>query len=173
MSDRKVKSVQNLRHPRWVKEVQICTEFANLYRRFIKDFSKVCKPITETLKGNTKDFHRGREQEEAFEVLKRWFIRARILSNVYRGRKTLEETDARNVGLGCVSSQYQGRRLHPMAFHSRKFISAKRNYEIHDKELLAIMEEFREWRRYLSGEEELVTVSTDHQNLRSFLTKTI
>ena len=57
MSDRKVKSVQNWARPRSVKEVQIFIGFANLYRRFIKDFSKVCKPITETLQGNTKDFH--------------------------------------------------------------------------------------------------------------------
>jgi len=67
MSDRKVKSVQNWAHPRSVKEVHIFIGFANFYRRFIKDLSKVCKPITETLKGNSKDFHWGREQEEAFE----------------------------------------------------------------------------------------------------------
>ena len=57
MSDRKLKSVQNWAHPRSVKEVQIFLGFANFYSRFIKDFSKVCKPITETLKGNPKDFH--------------------------------------------------------------------------------------------------------------------
>ena len=55
MTDRKVKSVQNWAHPRSVKEVQIFIGFANFYRRFIKNFSKVCKPITETLKGNPKD----------------------------------------------------------------------------------------------------------------------
>jgi len=52
MSDRKVKSVQNWAHPRSVKEVQIFIGFANLYLQFIKDFSKVCKPIPQTLKGN-------------------------------------------------------------------------------------------------------------------------
>jgi len=61
MSDRKVKSVQNWADPRSVKEVQIFIGFANFYRRFIKDFSKVCKPITKTLKGSPKDFHWGRE----------------------------------------------------------------------------------------------------------------
>jgi len=50
MSNRKVKSLQDWAHPRSVKEVQIFIGFANFYRRFIKDFSKVCKPITETLK---------------------------------------------------------------------------------------------------------------------------
>ena len=67
MSDRKVKSVENWAHPKSVKEVQIFIGFANRYRRFSKDFSKVCKPITETVKGNPKDIHWGREQEEAFD----------------------------------------------------------------------------------------------------------
>jgi len=57
MSNRKVKSSQNWAHPKSVKQVQIFIGFANFYRQFIKDFSKVCKPITETLKGNPKDFH--------------------------------------------------------------------------------------------------------------------
>jgi len=57
MTDRKVKSIQNWAHPRSVKEVQIFIAFANFYRQFIKYVSQVCKPITETLKGNPKDFH--------------------------------------------------------------------------------------------------------------------
>jgi len=80
------------------------------------------------------------------------------------------ETDPSDFGLGCVLSQYQGRRLHPVAFHSRKLNSTEINYEIHDKELLAIMESFKEWKRYLWGEEEPVMVYTNHQNLQSFLT---
>ena len=57
MSDRKVKSIQNWAQLRSVNAVQIFIGFANFYRRFLKDFSKVCKRITETLKGNPKDFH--------------------------------------------------------------------------------------------------------------------
>ena len=60
-----------------------------------------------------------------------------------------------------------------MAFHSRKLNSAERNYEIHDKELLAIMEAFKECDRYLvgEGENEPITVYTDYRNLQTFLTK--
>jgi len=120
MSDRKVESVQKWAYPRSVKEVQIFIGFANFYHRFIKDCPKVCKPITETLKGNPKDFHWGREQEEAFEELKRRFTTAPILSHFYPGRKTVVERDASDFALGCVLSQYEGRRLHPVAFHPRK-----------------------------------------------------
>jgi len=80
MSDRKVKSVQNWAHQRSVKEVQIFIGFGNFYRQFIKDFSNVCKPITEMSKGSPNYFHWGREQEEAFEQLKMRFTMAPILS---------------------------------------------------------------------------------------------
>jgi len=83
------------------------------------------------------------------------------------------ETHASDLVLGCVLSQYQGTRLHPVGFDSRKLNSAERNYVIHDTELLAIMEEFKEWKRYLWSEEEPVTVYTDLQNLHSFLTKKV
>jgi len=126
-----------------------------------------------TLKGNAKDFHLGRQQEEAFEELKKRFTTAPIVSHFYPGRRTVVETDASDFALECVPSQYQGRRLHHVAFHSRKLNSAERNYKIDDKELLTIMEAFKEWTRYRGGEEEPVTVYTDHQNLQSFLTKKV
>jgi len=56
MSERKVESVMNWRAPRLVKELQIFIGFANFYRQFIKDFAKICKPITETLKGDKTKF---------------------------------------------------------------------------------------------------------------------
>jgi len=57
MSDRKVKSVQNWAQPRSVEEVQIFIGFGKYCPQFIKEFSNICKPITEILKGNSKDFH--------------------------------------------------------------------------------------------------------------------
>ena len=60
-----------------------------------------------------------------------------------------------------------------MGFRSKKLNSAKRNYEIHDKELVGIMEAVRESSRYLTGEKEPVTVYTNQQNLQPFLTNMI
>jgi len=56
MSDRKVKSIPDYAHPRWVKEVQIFIGFANLYQRFINHVAKVYKPITQWVKGNPNIF---------------------------------------------------------------------------------------------------------------------
>ena len=59
-----------------------------------------------------------------------------------------------------------GKRLYPVAFHSRKLKDAERNFEIHGKELLAIKEGFREWKHYVLGADEPLTVYTDHQNIQ-------
>jgi len=82
---------------------------------------------------------------------------------------TVVETDASDYALGCILSQYHGKRLHPVAFHSCKLSPAERNYDIHDKALLAIVVTFMEWGHYLEGTEKPVTVYTDHQNLQYFL----
>jgi len=129
-----------------VKEVQIFIGFVNFCLRFIKDFLKVCKPITETLKGNPKKFHWAREQEKAFQELKRRFTTAPILFHFYQGRITVVETDSSHFAIGCLLFQYKGRWLHRVAFHSQKLNSGERNYKIHDTELLAIMEALRKWR---------------------------
>jgi len=62
MSNRNVKGVQNWAHPRSVREVEMFIRLARFYPQFIKDLSKVCKPITRTRKRNPKMFHWGREQ---------------------------------------------------------------------------------------------------------------
>jgi len=105
------------------------------------------------------------EQNKAFEELKRRFTSAPILAHFYPDQKTVIEMDASDFALGCILSPYLGKRLHPVAFHSRKLNDAEPNYEIHDKGLLAILEAFREWKHYLLGADEPVPVYTDHQNL--------
>jgi hypothetical protein len=62
------------------------------------------------------------------------------------------------------------KKLHPNAFHARKFSPAEINYEIHDKELLAIVDSFKAWRRYLEGSLYTVQVFIDHKNLEYFMT---
>jgi len=171
MSEKKVESIFNWRAPRSVKDVQIFIGFANFYRHFIENLSKVCKPITDTLKtmGGKHLWFWGEEPDKAFEELKRRFSSAPILAHFYLDRKTVIETYASDFALGCILSQYLGKRLHPVAFHSRKLNDAERNYEIHDKKLLAILEAFCELQHYLLGAEEPVTVYIYQQNLQYFL----
>jgi len=169
MSERMVESGMNWRAPRSVKEVQIFINFPNFYRQFIKDFSKICTPITETLKGYKAKFHGHPKQDKAFTELKKRFVSAPILEHFYPNRETVVETDATDFALGCLLSQFKDKRLHPVAFHSRKVNPMERNYEIHNKELLAILEAFKKWNHYLVGADKPVRVYTDHQNLQNFL----
>jgi hypothetical protein len=108
---------------------------------------------------------------KSFEKLKHCFTTAPILTHFDPNRECMVETDASDFALGGTLSQTaEDRKLHPNAFHSRKFSPAEINYEIHDKELLAIIDCFKAWRRYLEGSLHTVQVFTDHKNLEYFMT---
>ena len=79
------------------------------------------------------------------------------------------ECDASNFATGTVLSQYQeDGTLHPIAFMSKALTEVKRNYQIHDKEMLAIIWALEEWRHFLEGTVEKFKVYTDHKNLSYF-----
>src|SRR6201999_276085 len=79
--------------------------------------------------------------------------------------------DASDYALGAVCSQYDDEgRLHPIAFYSRKLLPAEMNYQIYDKELLAIVVAFKHWRHYLEFSSRPTEVLTDHKNLEYFTT---
>ncbi|KAI3377948.1 hypothetical protein L3Q82_009079 [Scortum barcoo] len=77
------------------------------------------------------------------------------------------EVDASNEGVGAVLSQRSPKdnRIHPCAFLSRKLSSAERNYDVGNRELLAIKVALEEWRHWLEGAEQPFLVWTDHKNL--------
>ena len=79
------------------------------------------------------------------------------------------EADASDFALVSILSQISDDgKLHPVAFHSRKFEAAEINYEIHDKELLAIVESFVQWRHLLEGSPHQIIVYNDHKNQTYF-----
>jgi hypothetical protein len=109
--------------------------------------------------------------ELAFDELKRRFTTAPILGHFDPRKVCVVETDASDFALGAVLSQKgDNGRLYPVAFHSRKFTPAEINYEIYDKELLAIVNCFKVWRRYLEGAMHTVQVYSNHKNLEYFTT---
>jgi len=109
--------------------------------------------------------------EAAFRELKHRFTTALILAHFDPKKPVIMETDASDFALGAVLSQRNEEgRLHPVAFHSRKFQPAEINYEIHNKELLAIVDAFKHWRRYYQGATHQVQVFLDHHNLEYFTT---
>ena len=79
------------------------------------------------------------------------------------------ETDASDFAIAVILSQqdHEGK-WRPVAFMSKALNNAERNYEIYDKEMLAVMQGFYEWAHYLKGNDAVTEVLTDHQNLTYF-----
>ena len=98
------------------------------------------------------------------------FTSAPVLKHFNPDLPAIVETDASDFALGANLSQRHEGRLHPVAFHSRKFTPAEINYDTCDKELLAIVDCFKKWRRYVEGANHQVQVITDHNNLELFMT---
>ena len=170
MSNDKVQAVLSWKIPKSVTEVQSFLGFANFYRRFIQDYSKVARPLTEWTK-KTEKWEWNDDAGRAFEELKQRFTSTPILAHLDAQKPVIIETDAYDFAIGAVLSQRDDEgRLHPVAFHSRKFQPAEINYEIHDKELLAVVDAFKHWRRYCEGAAHQIQVFSDHQNLEYFTT---
>lgn len=170
MSNEKVSAVQEWPRPVNVKGVQAFLGFANFYRKFIKGFSKICHPLTELLRKGTQ-FTWTAACEKAFQDLKHMFTSAPILIHFNPEKPTRLETDASDYAKGAVLSQRaEDGKWHPVAYYSKKFNPAEINYDVHDKEMNAIVSSFREWDHLLKSCVDEVTVYTDHKNLEYFNT---
>jgi hypothetical protein len=135
MSQEKVEGILEWKSPKSLLEVQQFLGFANFCRRFIQDYSRIARPLTELTRGDGKNWTWTKEAELAFTELKQRFTSAPILAHFNPANPVIVETDASDFALGAVLSQRdEDNGLHPVAFHSRKFSPAEINYEIHDKE---------------------------------------
>jgi len=168
MDDKKIQAVQEWPEPTNVKEVRGFLGFTNFYRRFIKDYSKIAAPLTSLTKADIT-FEWNEKARSAFDELKKRVTDKPILGVADPGKPYEVETDASEFALGGQLGQRDAEgRLHPIAFFSKKLNGPALNYQIHDKELMAIVEAFKEWRHYLSGTTNQVKVYTDHKNLVYF-----
>ena len=169
MDPKKVSGVTEWPVPIKVKQVQAFLGFANFYRRFIKDFAKIAKPLTELTKKD-KPWAWSGEQQKAFEDLKAAFTTAPILRIPDDVNPFRLSTDASDFATGAVLAQMdpEDTLWHPVAFYSKALGVHERNYEIYDKEMLAIIRALDEYRHYLEGHPEKVEIWSDHQNLTYF-----
>ena len=111
----------------------------------------------------------GPAQQSAFETLKSVVTSAPVLTFPSNHGKFCLECDASNFATGAVLSQYQeDGTLHPITFMSKALTEVERNYQIHDKEMLAIIWALEEWRHFLEGIVEKFKVYTNHKNLSYF-----
>ncbi|KAI2650785.1 Transposon Tf2-9 polyprotein [Labeo rohita] len=155
MDERKVSAVVSWPEPTTIKELQKFLGFSNLYRRFIQSYSNLTTPLTTLLRGKPKHLNCTPEAAAAFQSLKSAFTQAPLLTHP-------------NPGGGAILSQYHGNPplLHPCTYFSRKLNPAERNYDIGNRELLAIKLALEEWGHWLEGANFPFKVITDHKNLQ-------
>jgi len=166
MDPAKVAAIAGWPIPKNKKEIQQFLGFANYYRRFIKDFSGITKPLT-SLTGK-EQWAWNPEQQTAFEQIKRCMCSKPVLTIPVDNALYRLEADSSDYASGAVLSQKVNDKWHPIAYMSKALNKMERNYEIYDKEMLAIMNALNEWRQYLMGASETFEIWTDHQNLQYF-----
>jgi hypothetical protein len=166
MDPEKVRAIKEWEAPRTVKGVRSFLGFANFYRRFIQDFSGLAAPLTR-LTGNVP-FQWTEVEQKAFDTLKDIFITEPVLAQFDPEKRTVLETDASGYAIaGCLSQYDEQGILQPVAYFSRKMNVHECNYEVHDKELLAVVQCLQEWDAELRSVEGFTTI-TDHKNLEYF-----
>ncbi|KAL0154280.1 hypothetical protein M9458_050393 [Cirrhinus mrigala] len=168
MDERKVSAVVSWPEPTTIKELQRFLGFANFYRRFIQNYSLITTPLTNLLSGKPRTLLWTPEAAEAFHSLKSAFTQAPLLTHPDPDLPFVVEVDASTTGVGAVLSQYHGtpKVLHPCGYFSWKLSPAERNYDIGNRELLAIKLALEEWRHWLEGAIHPFQVITDHKNLQ-------
>jgi hypothetical protein len=174
----KIRTIQDWQTPKNVHDVLSFLGFCNFYRRFIQGFSKLAAPLTEMTKGisdwkpsKLPPFLWTKDHDLAFQKLKEAFDPTIMLCHFDPTKPTWLETDASDWVVAGVLSQMHDGILKPVAFYSKKMSPAECNYEIYDKELLAIVRAFEEWRPELAGldSDDPTRVITDHRNLQWFM----
>ncbi|KAJ1332481.1 hypothetical protein BSLG_008783 [Batrachochytrium salamandrivorans] len=169
MDSAKVKALQDWPTPRKLRDIQVLLGFANFYRTLIPDYSNMTCHLTKLLKKDAP-FSWGADQEKSISDLKKAFSNSSFLAHPCDSKPFILETDASDFAISGVLSQFDDLdQIRPVAFYARQMNSAERNYEIYDKELLAIVDSFKHWRHLLQGGLHPVTVLCDHKSLEYFM----
>nr|GEU66565.1 reverse transcriptase domain-containing protein [Tanacetum cinerariifolium] len=155
----KVDVIAKLHHPTTVKGIRSFLGHSGFYHRFIKDFSKIARPMTRLLEKDTL-FLFFKECVEAFQTFKRKLTKAPIL--IARDWDIPFELmcDASEFAIGAVLGQRQEKHFRPIHYASKTMTEAKSNYTTTEKEMLAVVYAFEKFRSYLILNKSIVY--TDH-----------
>ncbi|KAJ9544480.1 hypothetical protein OSB04_024187 [Centaurea solstitialis] len=164
----KISIIEGLPPPTNVKGVRSFLGHAGFYRRFIKDFSKIARPLTELLAKDTS-FVFNDACLHAFERLKKELTSAPIIQPPDWSLPFELMCDASDHAVGAVLGQRKNGRLHAIHYASKTLDPAQLNYSTTEKELLAVVCAIEKFRTYLVGSK--VIVYSDHAALRHLMSK--
>lgn len=157
----KVKAVQDWPQPANLKQLRGFLGLAGYYRRFVKSFGGIARPITALTKKDS--FMWSGEAQEAFTEVKRALCNAPVLALPDFSKQFVVETDACGCGIGAVLMQ-DG---HPLAYISRHLKGKQLHLSIYEKELLAVVFAVQKWRHYLFHDHFIIR--TDQRSLKYLL----
>ena len=142
----KITGVAEWPAPTSKKEVQSFLGFTNFYRQFIRDFSDHAQPLFDLTRNNVQ-FHWGTAEQSVFDGLKQSVTSAPILVSPNNALPFRIEADSSDFVTGAVLSQLsvEDDKWHPVTYLSKVLSPVEQNYEIHDKEMLAIIRVLQEW----------------------------
>ena len=166
----KIQKIKDYPVPTSADEVRSFLGLAGYYRRFIPNFGKVAKSLTQkTQKAALKEpFQWTEEDQKAFEYLRTCLITQPILAYPDFQTEFLLFTDACNYGIGAVLSQVQNGKEVVISYFSRQLQKSETNYPTIEKEALAVVEAIRHFKYYLLDRP--FTVLSDHAPLQSLKT---
>nr|GFB12647.1 hypothetical protein [Tanacetum cinerariifolium] len=164
----KVDVITKLPHPTTVKGIRIFLGHSGFYRRFIKDLSKIARPMTRLLKKDTP-FTFSQECVEAFQTLKRKLTEAHILIAPDWDMPFELMCDASDFSIGAVLGKCQDKHFRPIHYASKTMTEAESNYTTTKNEMLAMVYAFEKFRSYLIMNKSIVY--TDHSALKYLFAK--
>jgi hypothetical protein len=162
----KVQEVMDWKPPKSVHQICSFLGLAGYYRRFIPDFSRIAKPMTELLKKGVK-FVWSEACEKAFHTLRQHLTSAPVLVQPDNSKPFEVFCDASGTGLGCMLMQ-EGRVI---TYASRALRQHEISYPTHDLELAAVVHTLKIWRHYLMSNH--CNIFTDHKSLKYIFTNQI
>lgn len=172
---KKIEAIKNYPQPENLKALRSFLGLSGYYRRFIRDYAKIAKPLTKLLRGEDGHSQIGKNQSKnhkitfddnavkAFQTLKDILSSNDVLAFPDFSKPFILTTDASNVALGAVLSQNFSDGERPITFISRTLSKAEENYATNEKEMLAIIWALDSLRNYVYGAE--ILIYTDHMPL--------
>nr|GFA42785.1 reverse transcriptase domain-containing protein [Tanacetum cinerariifolium] len=164
----KIEVISKLPHPTTVKGIRSFLGHAGFYRRFIKDFSKISRPMTHLLEKNSP-FIFSNECIQAFRTLKEKLTEAPILIAPNLDQPFELMCDASDYAVGAVLGQRVEKHFRPIYYASKTMNQAETNYTTTEKEMLAVVYAFEKFCSYLIMNKSIV--NTDHSALKYLFTK--
>ena len=164
----KVSIIKNLMPPTTVKGIRSFLGHAGFYRIFIRDFSKIARPLYRLLEKDVK-FKFDESCQRSFEEIRSKLVEAPIIAKPDWDKEFEIMCDASDYGMGAVLGQRSDKMFKAIYYANKTFNEAQENYSTTEKEMLAIVSACEKFRPYILGSH--VIIHTDHAEIKYLMAK--